>query len=218
MPISHDYMCIFVHIPKCAGTSIEAALGMHGDLNFIGVQPYLDQIVNKSTLFGKGVQHLTAEELETLLGADVFNKYFKFAVVRNPWDRFISYVSWRGRKMGEKKWFDKFPLSKADVDEAVCELSKCSAEPSVVHLRPQYKFIMNDQYQSKVDFIYKFERISDDWRYICNKLGVICHLPKRMQSCHGHYSKYLSDDQVCIIGDYFQKDIELFGYEFERKP
>ena len=36
MPISYKHNCIFVHIPKCAGTSIEFALGMHGDPKNIG--------------------------------------------------------------------------------------------------------------------------------------------------------------------------------------
>jgi hypothetical protein len=40
VPVSHKHNCIFIHIPKTAGTSIEASLGMHGDLNFVGYKPY----------------------------------------------------------------------------------------------------------------------------------------------------------------------------------
>ena len=54
MPISSDYNCIFVHIPKTAGTSIEAALGMHGDLKKIGILPNPDQKKDTSLLFGNG--------------------------------------------------------------------------------------------------------------------------------------------------------------------
>ena len=41
--ISNDYRCIFIHIPKCAGTSIEDALGHldnHPGRGWAGPQKY----------------------------------------------------------------------------------------------------------------------------------------------------------------------------------
>ncbi len=64
MPISSDYNCIFVHIPKTAGTSIEAALGMHGDIKTIGVLPQTNQKKDTSLLFGDYLQHYTAMQIK----------------------------------------------------------------------------------------------------------------------------------------------------------
>src|ERR1051325_4646004 len=64
--ISHSHRCIFIHIPKTAGNSVNRVFGVgwqdHKDL-----QRYRDE-----------------------LPKETFERYFKFAVVRNPWDRLLS--------------------------------------------------------------------------------------------------------------------------------
>ena len=57
MPISHELKTIFVHIPKTAGTSMETALGMHGEKDFIGIKPYPKQKRDNKHLFGQDMQH-----------------------------------------------------------------------------------------------------------------------------------------------------------------
>ena len=83
MPISHDLKTIFIHIPKNAGESIERSLGMHAgnpQQNFFGV------VNNRHVL-----QHLTANELRSRRQfSEIWHEYFKFAVVRNPYSRFVS--------------------------------------------------------------------------------------------------------------------------------
>ena len=71
--ISTRHRCIFVHIPKTAGTSVEAALGWF-------------------TEYTRGAQdHRSIRKLREAITPDEFCTYFKFTFVRNPWDRVVSW-------------------------------------------------------------------------------------------------------------------------------
>ena len=68
---------VFVHVPRCAGTSLEAAIFAQDHYS----------------------QHLTAAELRALLGPRAYDGAFRFAFVRDPLDRFLSafyYLLFRG--------------------------------------------------------------------------------------------------------------------------
>ena len=86
--ISHRHKCIFVHIPKCGGTSLE---------NVIWPEPrspsdlwmgFISKFHNKYQT--GGLQHLLAIQIREEVGSDIFNQYFKFTIVRNPWDKAVS--------------------------------------------------------------------------------------------------------------------------------
>ena len=82
--ISHKHKVIFVHIPKCGGVSMEGVL----------FKPR--QRRSKKYLFGSpnkyqtgGLQHLMSSHIIEEVGEDIFNQYFKFSFVRNPWDKMV---------------------------------------------------------------------------------------------------------------------------------
>lgn len=84
MVVCHQKKCIFIHIPKCAGTSIEQFIKDHGrnDLQFIGLYQ------------NRSLHHLTAIELKIIIKEQIFHHYYKFSVVRNPYDRLLSEYYW----------------------------------------------------------------------------------------------------------------------------
>jgi hypothetical protein len=73
--ISHDFRCIFIHIPRCAGTSIETWIV---GCDWWDVEPR--------------TKHLTASQARKLYGA-CWDRYFKFSIVRDPVSRMISCLN-----------------------------------------------------------------------------------------------------------------------------
>ena len=91
MPVDHHRKLLFIHIPKTGGTTISSLLGLRTK----------DRSASLQTLFGDfgsvALEHLTLSQTGQFLTAEEFSSYFKFAFVRNPWDRTVSSALWRTR-------------------------------------------------------------------------------------------------------------------------
>ena len=209
MPISHKHKCIFVHIPKCAGTSIEHALGMHGPNEEIGIKPFIHTCTDQEHLFGKGAQHYTIQEIRSIIYPEVFDSYFKFGMVRNPWDRLVSHFAWRGRK-----WTDGINLEKKQFNTQLLQFYKSvvSGKEYPIHLKQQWEFLYDDENKLLVDYIGRVENLQVDWAEICDQLGISLPLENRMTSYHKHYSYYYNILTKWIVYLLYHKDIKLFGY------
>ena len=214
MPVSHQYRCIFVHIPKTGGTSIETALDMF--------HPWREEnreamfgLVQSPELLAKGwisrfLQHLSIEELREILPSQIAADYFSFAWVRNPWDRMVSV------------YFNKDPDMLQQARNQGIALEGLSFRDflertegfSHVHLLEQARFVVDSQERICVDFVGRFESLADDFRILCDRLGILAHLPHRNASVHGQYRQYYTEETREMVAVRYRRDIELFGYEF----
>lgn len=84
MLISHEHQFIFIHIGKTGGTSIEAALCRYLGVNFEET---------KKSPEGQWWKHIWAKDMRERVGERVWNDYFTFAFVRNPYDLVLSLYS-----------------------------------------------------------------------------------------------------------------------------
>ena len=57
---------------------------------------------------------------------------------------------------------------------------------------------------------------SQGWSRICEKIGINVKLPHANKSHHEHYSAYYTDEMSSLIANQFKRDIDMFGYTFER--
>ena len=213
MPVSRALRCIFVHIPRTGGTSIEVALGMHGDW----------RVENKATMFGQiaspelarrvastaFLQHATASELRGLLPEE-FGKYFRFTFVRNPWDRLVSVYSRMDPHMRASAESAGLPLKGISFDEFV-ERTEHFRD---AHLDAQDRFVFDAAGHGLVDFIGRYERLAEDFAAVCARLGQTVDLPHRNASTHDAYRQYYSDATRKIVERRYGADIEKFGYQF----
>ena len=103
--INHEQKFIYVHIPKCGGTTIEEAF----KVNPCKYNPHI--LVGKPPHASNDawLQHTTLKEMKTNFEIRI-SEFFKFASMRNPWDRFISsfFYEQRFRFNSSIKSFEKY--------------------------------------------------------------------------------------------------------------
>lgn len=218
MPVSHVHRTIFIHIPKTAGTSVESVLGMHGENTEIGIRPYFNQRVDREHLYGQDLQHMTAATLkETLQHSGIFERYFKFSIVRNPWDRLVSVLAWTDQKWakGEELPYDEFDASVRRLHGSFVTARTTGQRLRVgPHLWPQVHFLVDQDRKPLVDFVARYENLAADWEHIRQKIGIQDDLPLRMRSHHRPYQSYYDDTTRTMVAEIYAADVATFGYEF----
>jgi hypothetical protein len=202
--ISFQKRFLFVHIPKTAGNSIQSVLRDYSEDELVALRREQDGIER----FGlrnpkyKIRKHSTLAEYRAALGETQFGDLYKFACVRNPWDRMVSYyftptqntIGW------DRKKFRKIIVK---------------GLPVAAYLRLDERD--NDPFEN-VNYIMRFENLVDDFRTVCNALGISpTALPQYNRSNREHYSRYYNDELRELVRARFAAEIERFGYTFERR-
>lgn len=141
-----------------------------------------------------------------------YASYYKWATVRNPWDRAVSAyrdkVKSRYPKLREfwglsfkgfvRKLYDKNINS---YNGRICD----------GHIRPLHLLMP----VSDMDYICRIENFQTDFNQLCNNIGMPQReLPHRNKSKRKPYVEYYDDEAREMIAQKYAKDIQLFGYEF----
>ena len=214
MPISHAHRCIFIHIPKTGGTSIETALGMfyswkeeNTDAWFGKIQSPHWQAQGWLTHY---LQHLSWTELSQVAPPETLAHYASFSWVRNPWDRMVSIYSNKDPDMLAHANANGLKLK----DLSFADFIDATEDYQHVHLRPQHQFILDSQNKPQVNFIGRYENIAHDFAKITQKLNINAALPHKNASTHPHYHNYYNDHSRKRIATRYQQDIDAFQYRY----
>jgi chondroitin 4-sulfotransferase 11 len=213
MPVSHQLKCVFVHVPRTGGTSIESALGLWGDWRQENTSSLFGMITSPDLKRRLGttpfLQHLTASELGSVLPRE-FQRYYRFAFVRNPWDRLVSIRARMDQHMHAVAQSAGLQLGGTSFDQFL-ELTQNFEH---VQLAPQHGFILDSAGDLAVDFLGRFERLATDFTAICARLGLQSALPHRNASKHGDYRPYYDCASRRVVERRYGDDIERFQYLF----
>lgn len=215
--ISHKHRCIFIHIPKTAGSSINSFF--HPNVKFHFKNADYDRLFGWCEKRKLHMQHATAKQLlETeLISEDVWNSYYKFTFVRNPWDRAYSDYLWMMKFANIKGSFKDYMNQKDEFDEILNDNSKDSFLGD--HVLSQHKFFdLNGDLE--VDFQGHFENFSSDIQVVLEQLGIDEQFDKNMNKSkrrYKHYSQFFSNSNKKLVEEKYSKDIELFDYSFVDK-
>ena len=206
MPYSLKYDCLFIHIPKCAGSSIEKYLEIRAR--------------NKNELHGSDgqgdfYQHWTMEKLmnvnpNKLLRPNVFS----FTIIRNPYSKLVSDFAWCKRwfkwkwiiKNNEKKGFKNF--------SEFIEFIEFVGVNAWSHFRPMYDFIYDSNGKQIVNYVGRIENLNEDMKNISCKIGKTYNeLEKRNKSRHKHWKSYYNRELFDKVNKLYKIDFETFGYD-----
>ena len=173
--ICRENNCLFVHIPKSAGQSIEQFFMDRLQLDWDQDREILYLQNNSDPARGtEKLAHLSATEYVACghLSQEEFSRLFKFSFVRNPWARILS--EYRYRNYFQHRSFRDFVLNK---------LPKPGWDDKYRHVMPQYDMLHDNNGELLVDFVGRFESLQQDFDKVCEHLGIEeSQLPHRNRS------------------------------------
>ena len=193
MPVFYNDELLFIHIPKCAGVSIE---------NFFG---------------WNGLRHETLQTYSNENSNEFLDSCFKFTFVRNPWARMVSWYFKHKNNIYEPKTKDGFNEwikggmpNHWEKNTNGVDKTNWSNKDALSCI----DFLNNDK-NIDVDYIGEVENINKDMQYICNKMNIeYKELPHINKSNHKPYREYYTKETKNIIKDRFERDLLFFPYEF----
>jgi len=185
--ISHDHKVIFIHINKTAGTSVERAFDV--DVSF------------------GDRKHLRALQIRGRVGHEVWDSYFKFAIVRNPWDKVVSMYHHRKQNSRKETLPQKMPFSMW-----VKNLPYIKTKES--RTTNQLDWITDRKGNIIIDYVARFENLSKEWEKLKELGNFDLELSHVNKSIHKPYQEYYDEESRDIVTERFKKDIDYFGYTF----
>ncbi|MBT8104813.1 MAG: sulfotransferase family 2 domain-containing protein, partial [Woeseiaceae bacterium] len=203
-----------------AGSSIEVALNAVEQREDGAVDPMTGEFVNVITGAEK---HMTARACEAFVGEEVWNSYFKFSVVRNPFDRLHS-IWWNLQHVGTMHAVGMREFADVAFHRGVRgRLTNWRKGRWKIHQRywPQAHWLRSQSGEIEMDQVLKFENIAADFAQLAGRIGLpSTELPKvlmknRRPSSRRPYVEDYDSETRRIVTDYYREDLEAFGYEFE---
>jgi len=225
--ISDKYKCIFIHIPKNAGTSIESKLCAEEGLvnlspdhrTILDVEPLSAQKIR--ILYDKVQFYSMARRVKYFIQKRQigsfykptsrmrYRDYFKFSFVRNPWSR---AYSWYRATMKDSREQIKYsvPASCQFFDFIKYHLEY---QPG---LRTQFYWLRDSKGNIPLDFIGRFENLESDFIKVAQSIGLLnSELPKkRYTGKSASYVKAYNSRTKDIIWQKYREEIDFFGFEF----
>jgi len=153
-----------------------------------------------------GSGHATAS---SLIGDDTAG-YLSWGFVRHPVERMVSTLYGRRRNMREPEW-----LSCADTfDEFVRAVYEPQNRRRMFHTVPMRDYLCDSNGNVVVDFVGRYERISDDWRAIERLVGVPhSKLYALNRSRHRRWEDECKGKVLDMVIELFDDDFKIFGYK-----
>lgn len=207
MIVSHRHRFIFAAVPKTGSHSVRQALRPYlggEDIEQVGL------FVNKRFPYPElaSIQHghLSLQQVRPFLGEEAFAGYLKFAFVRNPFDRFVSYCSFMTRHHG---YFDRDP--RGTMKQFLFEVRPMDH----IHFQPQCGLLIDENGGLLADMVGRVEEMQVSYDEICLRIGIPgAPLEQVNSSRRGDYRQYYDQALIDGVAELYRRDLDLFRYQF----
>jgi len=196
--INHKHQCIFIHLPRTGGSSIEIAI----ERSWWKVHP--------------PSKHLNAFQAKQIY-EPYWDDYFKFSFVRNPWDRMVSFLKYNifygvsldsDGKINTEKYFQQF--NKIEYDYRF--FNQTQFKDFNIIENSVYKNILGDD----MDFVGRFENLQEDWDQVCDILNIQKQNLLKSEESIGrkNYQEYYNENEKQKVAKAYALDIDEYKYKF----
>lgn len=206
MIISPQRRFIFVAIPKTGTHAVRQALREHmgpQDLEQVGL--FVNRKLPIPDLAKIGHGHLSLQQVRPYFRPEDFEGFFKFAFIRNPFDRFISYCAFMTREGGQ---FEQSPhgVMRHFIDN-----------PPWHHVlfQPQHTFVAGADGSVLTNYLGRVEEMQHSYDEAAQHIGIPSRpLEKVNASSRRDYRDYYDQSLIDGVAKLYARDLEYFGYEF----
>lgn len=215
MILSRGRGYVFVHIPKTGGTSLALALegrAMKDDV-MLGDTPKARKRrrrVQGVASRGRLWKHSTLADIDGLISVEALSDLFAFTLVRNPWDRVVSYYHWlRAQRfnhpmvqLAKAKGFEAFVL------DAMVQAS--------LRAHPAGRYMTRADGVEQCAVFIRLEHLDTDAAALWDHLGFRLAMPVENVSTRGRdYRAYYSDASRDAVARACAADVARFDYAFD---
>jgi hypothetical protein len=218
MLISNTHRFLFIHVGKTGGMSMREVLKQYAQ------EPEKFKIRRPAKMNGDRpnplytvwetlLLHAKARDVQKEVAPEIFDSYFKFAFVRNPWDLMVSMYHFILREPTAPRHEQ---VKAAGSFEGFVDWVGRTADPFPKGItKLQSEMLTDDAGRLLVDYIGHYEQLGEDFAEVAHKVGIADRLPHLNRSQHTDYRAYYSDRTRELVGECFRSDVELFGYTFD---
>lgn len=248
MIISHKYKYIFIKAVKVGGTSVELNLAKHCGPEDV-ITP-LDAASERkdTTLYSHSarnyegfVGHESLGSIKSKVSPEIWKKYFKFTIVRNPWDKVVSTYCWLNTS--DKMRFSNLTNHEKVLDNifnqkaysfVLSELTKRAKSRLFKNFRPDdfdffikqmgednqtnKRFYFDYEGNTPCDAYLRYEKLEDGYKSVCEHLKIPYEkLPltkNKIRKDRIPYFRYYNESSKQFVMETCKKEIERFGYVF----
>ena len=167
--------------------------------------------VKKMSAAGRLWKHSKLSDIDGLLGDQDTRDFFVFTLVRNPWDRMVSYYHW---------------LKEQKFDHAAVDVAKTNGFSSFLSHPHMLRSIGGENYghymcdhegRERCDLFIRIEHLNADIAPLENHLGFRLGPIERVNRSDRaqDYRAYYTASDCELVGKLFETDIDRFGYDFD---
>lgn len=215
MIISRGRSYIFVHIPKTGGTAMALALEDRAKAEDIMIGDTPKALKRRGKV--KGIQtagrlwkHSTLADAEGLITRNEMAELFTFTLVRNPWDRMVSYYHWLQTQSFEH------PAVTLAKTKGFSDFLNAELTQTTFRANPSSKYMTDGAGVQHANLYIRLEHLIEDCAPLVDHLGFDLAMPvanasSRPKDWRGFYTPADAD----VLADICADDIAAHGYGFD---